>query len=100
MSNGPSERPRQRASYWARGLKAEFWIVRMGRMTQKWNSCSTLGTVTLTADLADRDPRFQDFVIVHELPHLRLPNHGKLFKATMTAHIPDWKRYEIERNNC
>ena len=100
MSNGPRERLRQRAGYWARRLKVEPRIVRVGRMTRKWGSCSTLGTVTLAADLADRDPGFQDFVIVHELLHLRLSNHGKLFKATMTAHIPDWKRYEIERNNC
>ena len=44
-------------------------------------------------------PEFQDFVIVHELLHLRLPNHGKLFKATMTVHVPDWKRYDIVRND-
>lgn len=100
MSSGSREHLRQRADYWARHLKVEPRTVRVVRMRRKWGSCSTLGTVTLAADLADRDPGFQDFVIVHELLHLRLPNHGKLFKATMTAHIPGWKRYEIERNNC
>ena len=66
-------------------------------MTRKWGSCSTLGTVTLAADLADQHPGFQDFVIAHELLHLRVPNHGRLFKALMTAHVPAWKSYDLKR---
>jgi predicted metal-dependent hydrolase len=37
------------------------------------------------------DERFQDYVIVHELLHLRLPTHNRRFKALMTAHIPEWR---------
>ena len=48
-------------------------------------------------DLAEESPGFQDFVIAHELLHLRVPNHGKLFKALMTVHIPGWRRHEVER---
>ena len=98
-SDDRHESLRRRVDYWAHRLRVEPRIVRIRRMMRKWGSCSTLGTVTLAADLVDRDTGFQDFVIVHELLHLRLPNHGKLFKATMTAHIPGWRRYEIERNN-
>ena len=90
---------RRRAKHWACRLKVDPRIVHVKRMTRKWGSCSTLGTVTLAVDLAHQAPGFQDFVIVHELLHLRLPNHGKLFKATMAAHVPDWKRYDIERND-
>ena len=98
-SDDRHENLRQRVDYWARRLKVEPRIVRIRRMIRKWGSCSTLGTVTLAADLADRDSGFQDFVIAHELLHLRLPTHSKLFKATMTVHIPGWRRYEIERND-
>lgn len=66
-------------------------------MTRKWGSCSTAGNVTLAADLADQPPGFQDFVIAHELLHLRVPNHGKLFKALMTAHVPDWREHDLRR---
>jgi predicted metal-dependent hydrolase len=31
-------------------------------------------------------------VIVHELLHLLVPNHGKLFKSLMNAYLPDWHR--------
>ena len=66
-------------------------------MTRKWGSCSTAGNVTLAADLADQPPEFQDFVIAHELLHLRVPNHGKLFNALMTAYVPDWREQDLRR---
>lgn len=63
-------------------------------MTRKWGSCSTAGIITLAVDLARKDGAFQDYVIVHELLHLKVPNHGKVFKALMNLHLPDWKRQE------
>jgi predicted metal-dependent hydrolase len=45
----------------------------------------------------ERDGRFQDFVVAHELLHLRLPNHGRLFKALMTAHVPNWRSFDVMR---
>lgn len=67
-------------------------------MVRKWGSCSSNGTVTLADDLVDRPPGFQDFVIVHELLHMRIPNHGRLFKATMSAHVPSWKTECVVRS--
>lgn len=66
-------------------------------MTRKWGSCSTSGIVTLAVDLADQETCFQDFVIVHELLHLRVPNHGKVFKALMSAHVPRWREHDKQR---
>jgi predicted metal-dependent hydrolase len=63
-------------------------------MRHKWGSCSSKGVVTLAADLADQEQEFQEFVTVHELLHLRIPNHGRLFKALMTAYIPNWRRLQ------
>ncbi|MGH9412013.1 MAG: YgjP-like metallopeptidase domain-containing protein [Vicinamibacterales bacterium] len=37
--------------------------------------------LSLTLDLADATSRVQDFVIVHELLHHRVRNHGRLFKV-------------------
>ena len=89
---------RRRAGDWARRLNVQPRVVCIRRMTRKWGSCSTLGIVTLAADLADQQPGFQDFVIAHELLHLRVPNHGRLFKALMTAHVPSWKAYNLQRS--
>ena len=35
---------------------------------------------------------FQDYVIVHELVHLKIPNHGRLFKSLLSAHLPEWRK--------
>jgi predicted metal-dependent hydrolase len=91
------DRLHQRVQYWSQRLKAEARIIRVQSMTQKWGSCSTAGTITLAEDLAEQDVGFQDFVIVHELLRLRVPTHGRLFKALMTAHVPAWRQFEIER---
>ena len=100
---GADERRRQeiydRVHYWAGLLKVRPRLVRVRRMTRKWGSCSTSGIVTLAADLADQDTGFQDFVIAHELLHLRLPNHGRLFKALMSVHVPGWKRHNLRRKD-
>ena len=95
--DNPRKIIRGRVEYWAQRLSVQPRLVRVQRMTRKWGSCSTSGIVTLAADLADQDSDFQNFVIAHELLHLRVPNHGKLFKALMTAHIPDWKRHDLRR---
>ena len=36
-------------------------------------------------------------VVAHELLHLRVPNHGRLFKALMSVHVPGWRSLELRR---
>ena len=67
-------------------------------MRRKWGSCSLKGTVTLAADLLDEDSSFQDYVIVHELLHLRVRDHGRLFKALMTTYVPGWRKIKGSRS--
>lgn len=92
------ERLCRRVEYWSLRLKVEARIVRMQRMTRKWGSCSSAGIITLAEDLADQDAGFQDFVVAHELLHLRIPNHGKVFKALMSVHLPEWRRHDVRRS--
>lgn len=82
---------------WAQRLGVRPRIVRVQRMTAKWGSCSTSGTISLALDLPLQDPGFQDYVIAHELLHLRIANHGRLFRALLAAHLPDWRSQENQR---
>jgi predicted metal-dependent hydrolase len=79
---------------WAVKLRVNPHQVRVQDMRRKWGSCSSRGTITLAYDLLDQEKAFQDFVIVHELLHLRYPNHGRMFKALLGAYIPDWRQWE------
>lgn len=88
---------RARAELWAGRLRVAPRTIRVQRMVHKWGSCSYIGTITLAADLVEQSPDFQEFVIVHELLHLRVPNHGRLFKALMSVHVPTWKSRSVIR---
>ncbi|TAL87905.1 MAG: DUF45 domain-containing protein [Rhodanobacter sp.] len=43
--------------------------------------------VSLNLELLDQLASFQNYVIAHKLLHLRIRNHGKLFAATLRAHL-------------
>lgn len=45
----------------------------------------------LSSSLLNESIDFQTVVVVHELLHLLVPNHGKLFKSLMNAYVPGWE---------
>jgi predicted metal-dependent hydrolase len=86
---------------WAAILKVKPKQICLQRMTKKWASCSSKGRVCFSADLFQEPRTFQEYVIVHELLHLQVPNHGKLFKSLMNAYLPGWEMILEQRNgNC
>jgi len=93
-SREPLAELRQRVLAWAVKLRVNPRVIRIQEMRRKWGSCSSAGTITLAADLVEQAEGFQDFVIVHELLHLRVPRHGRLFKALLSAHVPGWQEWE------
>jgi predicted metal-dependent hydrolase len=60
------------------------------------NTFTMLKTAELlfNTELLDLDEDLGDYVIVHELLHFRVPNHGKLWKSLMRAHLGDYERQE------
>jgi predicted metal-dependent hydrolase len=97
MNNDRRDRLRQRVERWSQRLKVQPRVIRIQHMTRKWGSCSINGTISLASDLDDQTAEFQDFVIAHELLHLKVQNHGRLFRALMTIHVPQWREHEFSR---
>ena len=64
-------------------------------MNNKWASCSTDGNLNFNKELLDIDKDLGEYVIVHELLHFNVPNHGKLWKSLMTAYLGDYEEKEI-----
>jgi predicted metal-dependent hydrolase len=91
------QRFRERVAHWSETIGSKPKLVQLRRMKRKWASCSTAGRVSFSKDLATKRTKFRDFVILHELMHLQVPNHGKLFKSLMTAYMPDWEEMDMER---
>jgi len=93
----PADEVKRRVLGWAVKLRVNPKMIRIQAMRTKWGSCSTRGTITLAVDLVDQDRPFQDYVIVHELLHLRYSNHGRLFRALLGVHVPGWRKIEATR---
>lgn len=90
----PEQQLRRRAMGWAVKLKVSPEQVVIEHLPGKWGSCAPNGVVTFAPDLAKKSDDFQDYVIVHELLHLRYRDHGKQFKAMMSALVPNWRELE------
>lgn len=88
----PEDSFRREISRWAEKVGAHPREVRIQRMTRSWASSSPRGRICFSMDLLGQGKRLQQAVIVHELLHLRIRNHGKLFKSLMNAYVPGWER--------
>lgn len=69
-------------------------------MKTRWGSCSGGGRVTLNLRLIQADTDLIDYVILHELCHLRELNHSKRFYDLMTHILPDWREQRRLVNQC
>ena len=79
---------------WAERIGVEVTKIQIRPMRRKWASCSSRGTLTLASDLLQLPRDLVEYVICHDLVHLRVPDHGKGFQAMMNAHMPDWRERE------
>lgn len=61
------------------------------RKMKNWGNCKQDGGITLSLNLAKKDPECLEYVMIHELCHLIEFNHGKNFKKLMDKNCPNWK---------
>lgn len=83
-----------RVYQWAEKLDVTVVWLGVRPMTNKWASCSTNGHLNFNIELFELEEELWDYVIVHELLHFSVPNHGKLWKSLMRAHLGDWEKQE------
>lgn len=79
---------------WAAKLDVRARSLAVRPMRRKWASCSTAGNLNFSSELLGLDRELGDYVIVHELLHFSVPNHGKLWKSLMRAHLGDYERLD------
>jgi len=82
----------QRASEMSRELDVSFQRIRISSARTRWGSCSSRGTLSFTWRLVMAPLEIIDYVVLHELAHLREPNHSKRFWAIVEQYMPDYKQ--------
>ena len=84
---------------WERRLGVTLARYFVQRMKTKWGSCNPrAGHIRLNTDLAKKPRDLLEYVVVHELAHLREPRHGTAFVAILDAHLPGWREARAELN--
>jgi len=89
-----------RVREWAEKLDVDILRLSVRPMRTKWASCSSKGHLNFNGELLTLDPELWDYVIVHELLHFSVPNHGKLWKSLMSAHLGNWKSMAERLKRC
>lgn len=66
-------------------------VTRLRLMKRTWGTCSAQGVITLNPHLVKAPPECIDYVIAHEICHLKEHNHGKAFYALQEQLYPGWR---------
>lgn len=83
---------RELVPLWARRMGVQPGGVRFREMKSRWGSCQLrTHEITLNTNLGKMPPACIEYVVVHELCHLLVPDHSPAFHAQMTRFLPDWQ---------
>lgn len=80
----------QRAAYYAPALAVDMPAIHLSNARTRWGTCHADGRVHLNWRLIQMPAALLDYVVVHELAHLREPNHSRRFWRTVERVLPDY----------
>ncbi|MEG0541801.1 MAG: SprT family zinc-dependent metalloprotease [Angelakisella sp.] len=65
--------------------------IKVTSATTRWGSCSGRNSLCFPYRIMLLPPELLDYIIVHELAHIRVKNHSKSFYSVVAAYLPDYK---------
>ena len=78
-----------RLEYFSQLMGLEHSELKFRKMKSRWGSCSSRGTITLNTELMKVKKELIDYVLVHELAHLKHMNHSKRFHSLVEEYLSD-----------
>jgi predicted metal-dependent hydrolase len=86
---------------WEQKVGIDVAEVRIRRMKTRWGSCNAdAQRIWLNLELAKKPESSLEYILVHEMIHIRERSHGKRFREMMTAVMPGWQLYRGELNRA
>ncbi len=83
----------RRADHFAEEMDVEYDQIEIRNQRTRWGSCSTNGTLGLNWRLMMAPPEIIDYIIVHELAHLREANHSPAFWSLVAENDPKYESH-------
>jgi predicted metal-dependent hydrolase len=85
--------------HWEQRLDVHVKRCSLRLMKTRWGSCnSRTRHIRLSTELVTKPGHLLEYVLVHEMVHLLVPNHGARFVALMSEHYPHWREARSELN--
>ena len=81
----------RKVEYFANLMQVNPNSVKINSAKKRYGSCSGTNNLNFSLYLMDKDERFIDYVVVHELAHIRHHNHSKDFYKFVEQFMPDYK---------
>ena len=81
----------QKVEYYAQIMRVTPTSVKINSAKKRFGSCSGTNSLNFSLYLMDKDEKFIDYVVVHELAHIRHHNHSKDFYSFIEQFMPDYK---------
>jgi hypothetical protein len=78
-------------SAWSQTIGVAVVRTQIRAMRNKWGSISTAGTLTLADAILELPRDLAEYVVVHELLHLKFPDHRQGWQVSMGMYLPDWR---------
>ena len=85
-----------RVVYFAQIMNLDYEEIKFRKMKSRWGSCSSKKVLTFNTELIKTKKELIDYVVVHELAHLKHMNHSKKFHDYVEEYLPNSKSYRAE----
>ncbi len=86
----------ERTDYYSKKMGLVFDVIKYRKMKSRWGSCSSNRIITFNTELMKVDKSLIDYVVVHELAHLKHMNHSKDFHSLVEKYLPGSKKLRGE----
>lgn len=90
----------QRVAYYAGLMGVHYGRITLREQKTRWGSCSSKGNLNFNWKLVLMPSEVLDYVVVHELAHLKEMNHSPKFWAIVEQIIPDYRMQREKLKNC
>lgn len=80
-----------RTEYYKNKIRTEYNFVKIKSVKSRWGSCSSKKNLNFSWKLVMADIKIVDYVVVHELCHLKEMNHSENFWKEVEKILPDYK---------
>jgi predicted metal-dependent hydrolase len=84
-----------KTAFWAKHLAVKPQKITLRDQKSRWGSCSSLGNINYNWRIIMAPLEIMDYLVIHELAHLRFPNHSKAFWFEVQRFCPEFSQHRL-----